>query len=78
MYHEPIGGLLHADARDTSEAPALNEAQLEHFTTYGYVAGIRVLDEDQVSASGGARAALSPNDACNRPTQGLAGELAAA
>ena len=52
MYHEPIGGLLRPDAQEASEAcaaPALDAVQLEHFKTNGFVAGIRVLDEDQVS-----------------------------
>lgn len=52
MYHEPIGGLLRPDAQETSEAcaaPALDDVQLEHFKTNGFVAGVRVLDEDQVS-----------------------------
>jgi hypothetical protein len=50
MYHKPIGGLLHDTAGGAADAAlALDECQLEHYRKHGYVAGVRVLDDYQVS-----------------------------
>ena len=48
LHHAPIGTLL----RERCAADAgvqLDDDQLEHFKTNGYVAGIRVLNADQVT-----------------------------
>jgi ectoine hydroxylase-related dioxygenase (phytanoyl-CoA dioxygenase family) len=47
QYHKPMGTLF--DAGDTDwQKYRLSDAQVEHYRHHGYVAGIRVLDDDQV------------------------------
>ena len=44
-YHQPIGDLFSPSAQETVQ---LSEEQIDFFHTNGYVAGVRVLDDEQV------------------------------
>lgn len=47
LYHEPIGDLFARSGQDTDQF-RLSEEQIDFFHTHGYVAGLRVLDHQQV------------------------------
>jgi ectoine hydroxylase-related dioxygenase (phytanoyl-CoA dioxygenase family) len=47
QYHKPLGSLFNAGDTDWDKY-RLSDAQVAHFHEHGYVAGIRVLDDDQV------------------------------
>ena len=47
QYHKPLGSLFNAGDTDWDKY-RLSDEQVAHFHQYGYVAGIRVLDDDQV------------------------------
>lgn len=48
LHHASLGALQH-EGTAASAALQLDDDQLQHYETHGYVAGIKVLDEYQVS-----------------------------
>lgn len=47
-YHKPLGNLFASPERADWRRFCLSDEQVAHFQQYGYVSGIRILDEDQV------------------------------
>jgi hypothetical protein len=47
-YHKPLGNLFHTSDPEDWQRYRLTEEQINHFHEHGYVAGIRLLDDDQV------------------------------
>lgn len=47
-YHKPLGNLFESLEDDAWRRYRLSDEQVAHFHEHGYVAGIRILDEDQV------------------------------
>ena len=47
-YHKPLGNLFYPPDGEDWQQYRLSEEQVAHFHEYGYVAGIRILDDDQV------------------------------
>lgn len=47
-YHKPLGNLFEPSEGDGWRRYRLSEEQVTHFQERGYVAGVRILDEDQV------------------------------
>jgi ectoine hydroxylase-related dioxygenase (phytanoyl-CoA dioxygenase family) len=48
QYHKPLGNLFETSTGDAERRYRLSEEQVAHFEQQGYVAGVRILDDDQV------------------------------
>jgi hypothetical protein len=47
LHHAPLGA-LQSEAAMAGDDVVLNSDQVQHFEKYGYVSGVRVLDDEQV------------------------------